>query len=160
MSAFILQEGERLLWELRPSLVSWFWRFFIGLCSMVLPFFFFFGFWHFGWIGRGVFLLLFFLGARFTWRQWRRWKKSVYRMTDERLIIQSMNRRGILTTQELPLWEIERVHFFLRGIISFLFCYGTICVRRKGNAKKIFVLAHVSHPAHVAKFIQEVSRFV
>src|SRR3990167_4093244 len=80
MSTVILQEGERLLLELRPNFFFFFWRFFMGICFMGLPFFFFFGFWQFGWIGRGLFFLLFFLGARFTVRQWKRWKKILYRI--------------------------------------------------------------------------------
>ena len=159
MSTVILQKGERLLLELRPSLVSFFSVFFMGICFMGLPFFFFFVFWQFGWIGRGLFFLLFFLGARFTVRQWKRWKKILYRITDERIIVQTVNRQGNVIMQELPLWEIERVHFFLRGILSFLFCYGTICVRGKELSRKTLFLTHVSHPANVTKFIKEISRF-
>ncbi|OJI06161.1 hypothetical protein BK004_05065 [bacterium CG10_46_32] len=128
-----------------------FWQWLGGILVFLSPFFFLYLFIQWGTIGSALLLLLFFAGAFWIFRTWRKWYYGVIGLTNKRLII--IKQEGILDrmVSQVDLDKIYDVTYRHRGILQNIFKVGILYLT-PGNFEKV-ELGQIYDPATIQKLI-------
>jgi len=125
----------------------------------IVPWFFLFPLFRIGWIGVGIFILLVLSSLFFAFRSWFAWQRTVFVVTDRRLV--DIEQHGLFdrTISELFYSGIDDVTWRKKGLVATMFGYGTVLIRTAGSAADIEVLK-VRQPAKLHDLINEIREAV
>ncbi|MBU0531152.1 PH domain-containing protein [Patescibacteria group bacterium] len=125
----------------------------------IVPWFFLFPLFSLGWIGVGIFVLLVLSCLFFAGRSWFAWQRTIFVVTDRRLV--DIEQRGLFdrTISELFYSHIDDVTWRKKGVVATLLGYGTVLIRTAGSAADIEVL-RVRQPARLHDLINEIREAV
>ncbi len=149
-----LKAREQVFEVVQASLIPKFWVF--ALCTIwtVFPFFFLFPLWRQGTWGVALFFLWLLSGIVLLWRQYLTWARTVFLVTDMRVI--DYDQRGFFhrVVTEARYESIDEVSVQVKGIVPTLFRYGTLRLKLHGAAADIEI-ERVKKPAHLADVIND-----
>lgn len=125
----------------------------------IIPWFFLFPLFNIGWVGVGIFLLLVLSSLFFAARSWFAWQRTIFVVTDRRLVDIEQHGWFDRTISELFYSGIDDVTWRKKGLVATLLGYGTVLIRTAGSAADIEIL-RVRQPARLHDLINEIREAV
>ncbi len=152
--AFELKPHEEILAIVRQSLFPLFWRFFLYVLWLLIPFFFLFPLFREGVGGVVVFFGLVGSGFVFLMRQFFSWTGTVFIVTDKRVV--DIDQRGFFDriVTEAPYFQIDEASYRIKGFWATIFRYGSIRLELAGSSADI-QFDRVSRPARIHNLIND-----
>lgn len=150
-----LKAREEVLEIIHGTLVPRFLRFFLCTIWLVLPFFFLFPLWKQGTLGIVIFFLWFFSGFFLLLRQYLLWSRTIFVITDGRVVDHEQKGLFHRVVTEARFDQIDEVSYQVKGIIPTLFRYGTVSLALHGASADI-VVTHVVNPSHVTDLLNDI----
>lgn len=150
-----LDPEEEVLGVIRRSLFYGWWRWFIILVWLLLPFLIFHPLVELGTFGLVIFVVLIFSGLWQALRQRLEWRYTMFLVTDKRVI--DIDHRGVFSREisELPFADISEVIVRQPGLNKF-FGLGTVRLHTKKINQFDLEIKGVRHPLHVRDLIVDV----
>lgn len=149
-----LKAREEVLEIIHGSLTPRLLKFSLCVVWLVLPFFFLFPLWKQGALGIVIFLLWFFSGLLLLLRQYLLWSRTVFVITDGRVVDHEQKGLFHRVVTEARFDQIDEVSYQVMGIVPTLFRYGTVSLELHGASADI-VIPHVVSPAHVTDLLND-----
>jgi uncharacterized membrane protein YdbT with pleckstrin-like domain len=151
-----LKKEEEIVGLIRQSLVSKLFHVFLVVFWILLPFFLFFVFLHFGIVGIVLFCILAASGIAYGVKQWIMWRHTMLIITDQRII--DVEQFGFFQREisELALKEISNVSAKKNGLLGKMFDFGSLRVETTQAMSYDLELPGVAHPLDVSDLILEV----
>lgn len=149
-----LKAREEVLNVVRVSLLPKLWVFALATIWTALPFFFLFPLWRQGIWGIVVFLIWFVSGIVILSRLYFMWKRTVFVVTDMRIV--DYDQRGFFhrVVTEARFEQIDEVSVQVNGIVATLFRYGALRLKLRGAAADIEI-EQVKRPEQLADLIND-----
>ncbi len=153
-SLFELKPHEEIVTIVNESMIPHLPRFALMVIWLVVPFFFVFPLFKEGLGGMIVFFGLLLSGMFFTYRTFFRWSRTVFVITDRRII--DIEQRGFFdrVVTEAPFHKIDEASYRVKGFIPTMFKYGVVRLHLRGSAADI-EFKHVARPAKVHNLIND-----
>ncbi len=125
----------------------------------VLPFFFMFPLFTLGEWGVLIFVVVLLACLFFVYRTWFSWQRTMFVVTDRRLI--DIDQHGFFdrTISELFYSGIDDVSYRKKGLLATIFGYGFVLIRTTGSAADIEV-RRVKQPAKLHDLINDLREAV
>jgi hypothetical protein len=149
-----LKPKEEVMQVVHASIVPHFGRLFLLFIWFILPFFFLFPLWRQGTWGIAVFFVWLFSGCVLFYRGYARWGKTVFVVTDRRII--DVEQKGVFhrVVTEARYAQIDEVSYHIKGFFPTIFRYGAVRLQLHGSAADIQV-DYVSRPSRVTDLIND-----
>lgn len=149
-----LKPGERVVAVIREDAVPYAGWILLVFLWVALPFFLLFPLFRGGALGVAIFLLLLSSGVLIGLRKWYAWQRTVFVITDRRII--DIAQRGFFerVVSEVTLEDIEDVAFRIKGAVATVFRYGLLTVQTAGNAADL-EFKRVRRPSHFHNLIHD-----
>ncbi len=149
-----LKAREQVLEVVQAALLPNLWKFVLCTLWTVLPFFFLFPLWRQGTWGVVVFAMWLVCGILLLWRLCVKWSRTVFLVTDLRVI--DHDQRGFFhrVVTEARFEDIDEVSVSVKGIVATLCRYGLLTLHLHGSAADIQI-DQVKHPEHLADVIND-----
>ncbi len=154
-----LKPDEEVLMTVRQDFVPFVPRMVFFALWFVIPFFFLFPLFRQGAWGVGVFLLLVLSAVFFSLRSWFAWQRTIFVVTDRRLI--DIDQHGFFdrSISELFFSGIDEVSFRRKGFFSTIFRYGLVLIKTTGSAADIEV-RRVRNPSRLTDLVNDLREAV
>ncbi len=126
------------------------------LCGvlLVLPFFLLFPLWKQGTLGIVLFFLLLLSGVILLFRQYLKWSRTVFVITDQRVVDHEQKGFFNRVVTQARYDQMDEVSYQVKGIFPTLFRYGTVRLELHGASADI-VVPHVVRPSHVTDLLND-----
>lgn len=125
----------------------------------VLPFFFMFPLFTLGEWGVLIFVVVLLACLFFAYRTWFSWQRTMFVVTDRRLVDIDQNGFFDRTISELFYSGIDDVSYRKKGLLATLFGYGQVLIRTTGSAADIEI-RRVRKPAKLHDLINDLREAV
>ncbi len=139
---------------LRASLAPYVLKFILLIVWLLLPFFFLFPLLREGTWGIVVVTLWILSGILLLTRAYLKWSRTLLVVTDRRVVDHEQKGFFHRVVTEARYDQIDEVSYFVKGIPSTLFRYGTLHIQLEGSAADIEV-AHIKRPARISDLIND-----
>jgi len=134
-----LKPEEDILMTVRQDLVPLIPWVIVLIVWFILPFFFMFPLFTLGEWGVLIFAVIVLSAVFFAYRTWFGWQRTMFVVTDRRLV--DIDQHGFFdrTISELFYSGIDDVSYRKKGLLSTIFGYGNVLIRTTGSAADIEV---------------------
>jgi len=149
-----LKAREELLEVVHASILPRLGKGFLFAVWTILPFFFLFPLWRAGMWGIILFAVWLLSGLFLLGRAYLVWARTVFFITDMRVIDQDQRGFFYKVVTEARYDQIDEVSYHVKGIIPTLFRYGTLSLQLRGSSADIQV-PHVKHPERLTNLIND-----
>lgn len=129
-------------------------KFFLLVVLLVLPFFFLFPLWRQGTVGMIIFFVWLTCGFLLLLRQYLMWSRTVFVITDGRVVDQEQKGFFFRVVTEARYDQIDEVSYHVKGLLPTLCGWGTVRLELHGASADI-VVPHVSHPARITDVLND-----
>ena len=149
-----LKADEDVLQEIRQHPLTHWREIMVFFIWFIAPFFFLFPLWQAGASGIFVFFFLAISSLFYGLRAFRKWKNTIFVVTDYRIV--DLDQRGLLerVVSEIPLTKITDVSYRIKGFFPTLLHYGTLRVSTQGSSADI-EFRRLPHPALTHDLLQD-----
>ncbi len=149
-----LKPEEEVILLVRPFLLPLWPKWLLAFLWVVLPFFLLFPLFKLQIIGVIIFFVLLFTGLVYLLRTFFMWHRSLFILTDRRII--DHDQQGLFgrVISEAPYYAIQDVSYVMQGFLPTVFRYGDVIVQIKGNAVN-FEIFRVFRPAMIHDLIND-----
>jgi uncharacterized membrane protein YdbT with pleckstrin-like domain len=149
-----LKPEEEVIMTVHQSLIPWWPKFLLAVLWVLLPFFLLFPLFQMRFWGVMIFLALLVSGAVYALRTFLAWHRSVFIITDRRII--DHDQRGLFSrvVSEAPYSIIQDVSYKISGFWPTILRYGDVTVQIRGNAVNLEIF-HVRRPHHVHDLLND-----
>jgi hypothetical protein len=149
-----LKPREEVLDVVHSSIVPHMGRLALLVIWLVLPFFFLFPLFRQGTFGIVVFFVWLLSGLILFFRAYARWAKTVFVVTDRRVI--DCDQKGLFhrVVTEARYDQIDEVSYHIKGFLPTVFRFGMIRLQLHGSAADI-QLEQVTRPHKVTDLIND-----
>lgn len=149
-----LKPEEEVLMVVHQSLIPLWPKFLLSFVWLVLPFFLLYPLFQLKTPGIILFLVLLASGLYYAARTFLMWHRSVFVVTDRRLI--DVDRRGLFVrvVSEAPYRQVQDVSYSINGLWATIFRYGTLVVEISSNGVNLEVF-NVYKPSAVHDLIHD-----
>ncbi len=151
---FELKPREEIVKIVNESFVPHLPKFSFILLWLVAPFFFLFPLFRMGTIGVVLFFLLFGSGLFVAYRIFFCWTRTVFIITDRRIIDVEQGGFFDRVVTEAPFHKIDEASYRVKGFFPTMFRYGVVRLHLRGSAADI-QFKHVLKPDQVHNLIND-----
>lgn len=149
-----LKPGEHVIAVIREDVVPYIGWILLVFVWIAVPFFLMFPLFREGALGVAIFLLLLLSGVIVGARKWYAWQRTVFVITDRRIIDIAQHGFFERIVSEVALEDVEDVAFRIKGAAATMFRYGLLTVQTAGNAADL-EFRRVRRPAHFHNLIHD-----
>lgn len=152
-----LKPEERIVAIVRPYVVTYGWKYFVGLAFLFAFSFFMFRLFFYGWWGYIVYGLGMFLGVYIIFRAWFMASKNVLVITGER--VADIHRLGwwdeIISS--VNYLDVKDVAVRKRGVGQNLFDFGGLAIQTKSQ-QFILEIINIRHPQKIQTLLADAAQ--
>lgn len=154
MSHISLKEDERIVLDVRSSVLPYLFRLLVGAMFIFVPCFFVLWLFPKGWIYQALFFVTIGVGSLLFFRALFFWRANVFFITTRRLV--DVYHAGIFHTEvsEIPYDQLEEVHGKIVGFWGTCFQYGMLTIHTP-NEKEQITVQNIRHPVSRQQEINE-----
>jgi len=149
-----LKAEEEVLEVLRASMAPHLMKFALLVVWLLLPFFFLFPLLREGTWGVVVVVVWILSGVLFLARAYLKWSRTLLVVTDRRVVDHEQKGFFHRVVTEARFDQIDEVSYFVKGISSTVFRYGTLHIQLEGSAADIEV-THIKRPARISDLLND-----
>lgn len=122
-------ENEEIQLVIRESVTAHFYKFFVGIFLLVLPFFLMFYLVSQGPIGVSIFVALLLISVIYMIREYYIWTNTIFLVTNQRII--DIEQNGLLhrTVSEIGHMKIQDISYQSKGLMQLVCGTGTIQIK-------------------------------
>jgi uncharacterized membrane protein YdbT with pleckstrin-like domain len=152
--SYQLKPDEQVIMRIQRYWVSLLPQMIVFTIWFVAPFFFMYPLFRQGQWGVWIFLVLVLSAAFFGLRFWFSWYKTIFVVTNKRLI--DIDQKGWFShmSSSIMFSKIDDVSFSKKGVIRTVFGYGTVKIVTTGTSDDVIV-EQVKNPARLNNLINE-----
>lgn len=152
-----LKPEERIIAIVRPYIIAYGWKYFVGLAFLFVSSFFMFRLFFYGWWGYIVYGLGMFLGVYIIFRAWFMANKNVLVITGER--VADIHRLGwwdeIISS--VNYLDVKDVAMRKRGVSQNLFDFGGLAIQTKSR-QFILEIINIRHPQKIQTLLADAAQ--
>ncbi len=149
-----LKPDEEILMEVHQDWVPYIPRLVVFAIWFVIPWFFLFPLFRRGWIGVAAFFVVVLLALFFWLRSWYAWQKTMFVVTNRRMVDIDQHGYFSRTVSEMFFSNIDDVSYRKKGVLQMIFGYGTVRLETSGSAADIEV-SRVRQPSRLHDLIND-----
>src|SRR3989344_3141388 len=152
-----LKDDEKIIAIITPHVVSYIWKYLLGLVFLFVPSFFMFRLFFYGWWGNIVYGLGMFLGVYIILRVWFLNHSNVLVITSDRAV--DIHRLGWFDEiiSSVSYLDIKDVAVRKKGIAQSLFNFGGIAIATKSQQFVLEIL-NISNPSKHQLLLADISQ--
>ena len=152
-----LKDDEKIILVVQPYILTYIWKYLLGLAFLFVSSFFMFRLFFYGWWGKAAFGLCMFLGFYIIFRAWLMNHANVLVVTGERVV--DIHRLGWFDEiiSSVSYLDIKDVAVRKKGIMQSLFNFGGIAIATKSQQFVLEIL-NISNPAKIQLLLSDISQ--
>ena len=152
-----LKDDEKIILVVQPYILTYIWKYLLGLAFLFVSSFFMFRLFFYGWWGKAAFGLGMFLGFYIIFRAWLMNHANVLVVTGERVV--DIHRLGWFDEiiSSVSYSDIKDVAVRKKGIMQSLFNFGGIAIATKSQQFVLEIL-NISNPAKIQLLLSDISQ--